>query len=45
MDIFTSGELKKLVDNNPMMMFLAPVISVELWNELIKGQEDSEDGK
>ena len=36
MDIFASGELKKLVDNSPMMMLLAPIIGIELWNELIK---------
>lgn len=45
LDIFARGELKKLVDNNPMMMLLAPIIGIELWDELIKGQEDSEDGK
>lgn len=45
MDTFTSGELKKLVDGNPIMMLLAPIIGNELWKELIKGQEDNEDGR
>ncbi len=40
MDIFASGELKKLVDNSPIIMLLAPIIGIELWNELIKGQEE-----
>ena len=45
MDIFASGDLKTLVDNNPMMMLLAPIIGIELWKKLNEEQEDEEDGK
>ena len=45
MDIFTSGDLKELVDNNPVLILLAPIIGIKLWDELIKRQEDSENGK
>lgn len=44
-DVFEHGVMKELVNDNPMLVLLAPLICSELWKKLNEEQEDEEDGK
>lgn len=41
----TSKEVRELIEGMPMLMLLFPVISSNLWDELVKMKEENENGE
>lgn len=42
--LFTDGELKSLILNNPTLLLLGPIIVIELWKILNGEKEENKDG-
>lgn len=42
--LFTDGELKSLILNNPALLLLGPIIVIELWKILNGEKEENKDG-